>query len=131
MNKEKADKIVTITLTDERPVKVTNGKWPVMASASLDRDHRNQEIFRRYYLRVRIHDTGADNENHNPHPDGKCLVYGWYETSWQGEHGAQAGYRCDIGNVVTTIRTVGERIGAPQHLIDECVADLPATEEKE
>lgn len=131
MNKEKADKIVTITLTDERPVKVKNGLWPVMASASHDRDHNNQEIFRRHFLRVRIHDTGADNENHNPHADGRCIVYGWYESSYQGESGAQAGYRCKIEDVVETIRKVGERIAAPQWLVDECVADLPAVEENE
>lgn len=130
MNKEKAEKIVTITLTDERPVKVKNGQWPVMASASNDRDHNNQEIFRRHYLRVRIHDTGTDLETHNPHPDGRCLVYGWYESSYQGESGAQAGYRCQIEDVVPTIRQVGERINAPQWLADECVADLPAVEEE-
>lgn len=126
MNKEKAEKVVTVTLTDERPVMVKNGLWPVMASATHDRDHNNQEIFRRHYLRVRIHDTGADNESHNPHPDNRCLVYGWYESSYQTESGAQAGYRCQIEDVVATIRKVGERIGAPEWLIDGCVADLPA-----
>lgn len=125
MNKLHADKVSTITLTDARPIKVRNGDWPVMASASHDTDHNNQEIFRRHYLRVRIHDTGADNETHNPHADGACIVYGWYESSWQGEHGSQCGYRCQIDEVVETIRRVGEYIDAPLWLIDQCVGDLP------
>lgn len=128
MTQEQHDKQVTVTLTDERPVRVKNGLWPVMAKASEDRDHNNQELFRRFYLRVRIHDTGESLDESNPHADGQCLVYGWYESSYQGEAGAQAGYRCHIDEAPETIRNVGERIGAPQWLIDDCVADLPAVE---
>lgn len=136
MNKEQADKKVKVTLTDERPVTVRNGNWPVMASATRDTDHNNQELFRRYYLRVRQHDIGFGSvedgvDAPNPHPDGRCLVYGWYESSYQGESGSQAGYRCDINDVVETIRKVGDRIKAPEYLIDECVADLPEVEEEE
>jgi hypothetical protein len=131
MTKETAEKVTTVTLTDERPVRVKNGLWPVVATASHDRDHNNQEIFRRHYLRVRQHDTGADLETLDPHEDGRCLVYGWYSSSYQGEAGSQAGYRCQIEDVVETIRKVGERINAPEWLIDQCVADLPAVDEKE
>lgn len=128
MTKIEAEKVYNITLTEERPVRVKNGLWPVVAKASHDRDHNNQEIFRRHYLRVRQHDTGADLDRLIPHPDGQCLVYGWYESSYQGEHGAQAGYRCDLADVVETIRTVGEAIDAPQWLIDQCVGDLPTVD---
>lgn len=133
MTKETADKKHTITLTDERPVTVKTQYWPVIAKASKDRDHNNQDLFRRYYIRVRQHDTGAgivgDETTLTAHPDGRCLVYGWHSSSWQGESGSQAGYRCHIDDIVATIRQVGDRIGAPQDMIDDCVADLPATDE--
>jgi len=129
MTKETAEKTVTITLTDERPVTITNGRWPVVAKATHDTDHNNQQIFCRHYLRVRQHDTGESLDELKPHTDGQCLVYGWYQDDHQGAHGAQAGYRCHIDDVVGTIRTLGEKIGAEEWLIDECVANLPAVEE--
>lgn len=143
MTTEIKDKKHTITLTDERPVIVRDWSWPVVAKASEDTDHNNQELFRRYYLRVRLHaKSSSDQEKMQwygalkegapalaPDEDGRCLVYGWYESSHQFESGSQAGYRATMDNVVEIIRKVGERIGAPEHLIDECVADLPVKEE--
>jgi hypothetical protein len=130
MKQELADKTHTIALTDERPVTVKTKFWPVIAKATRDRDHNNQEIFRRYYLRVRQHDTGAkivgEDTIFTPHEDGRCIVYGWYESSWQGESGSQAGYRCSIDEVVAKIREVGDYIGADRDLIDRCIADLPS-----
>ena len=107
----------TITLTGRAPVTIDEAVWPVVARAAKDRDHNNQELFRRYYLTVR------------KHADGRALVYGTYSTSWQGEEGKRGGYQIDKeADVAATIAEVGELIGAPQSVIDECVADLPAEE---
>ena len=46
---------ITIALTDARPIRVTKALWPLVAKASENRDHNNQELFRRYYIRVRLH----------------------------------------------------------------------------
>lgn len=107
----------TITLTGRAPVTIDEAIWPVVARAAKDRDHNHQELSRRYYLIVRKHE------------DGRALVYGTHSTSWQGEEGKRAGYLIDRdANVAATIAEVGELIGAPQSVIDACVADLPPEE---
>jgi len=136
---------ITITLTDARPMRVKKTLWPIVAKASEDRDHNNQELFRRYYLRVRRHAVrlpdgaesdmawyGGDKDGAPtlaPHPDGRVVVYGWYESSYQNESGAQAGYICTLDEAPARIREVGEAISAPSHLITECCGDLPPVDE--
>jgi hypothetical protein len=135
---------VKITLTDARPILVKKNNWPLVAKASHDRDHNNQEIFRRHFLRVRLHAKqggpgdlkyyggGKDGApSLDAHKDGRCVVYGWYESSYQGESGSQAGYACTLDDVVEKIRRVGEAIGAEEWLIMECISDLPEVVEPE
>jgi len=132
---------VTITLTDERPARVSKNNWPLVARASEDRDHNNQELFRRYYLRVRLHAVettdderaieyhgGKDGPLLAAHSDKRAVVYGWYESSYQGESGSQSGFRCTLDECAETIRRVGEAIGADESLVMECIGDLPPTD---
>lgn len=136
----------TITLTDARPMRVSKALWPLVAKVSNDRDHNNQELSRRHYLRVRLHaqKTEADGESMQyygrdkdasprlaPHPDGRVIVFGWYETSWQGESGISGGYCCALDEAPAMIRKVGEEIGADESLIIECIGDLPPQVESE
>jgi hypothetical protein len=134
------DNKIVITLTNARPLQVSKVLWPLIARATEDRDHNNQELFERYYLRVRQHCVltedpekaisyhGSESEGAAkvaPHEDGRVVVYGWHETSYQGSHGIEAGEVCSLDEAPAVIRQVGEAIGAPEHLITSCCGDLP------
>lgn len=107
----------TITLTGRAPVKIDEDSWPVIARAAKDRDCNNQELSRRYYLTVR------------QNADGRAIVYGIFSTSYQGEDDKRAGRVVSNGkNVAATIAEVGGLIGAPESVIDQCIADLPPEE---
>jgi hypothetical protein len=111
---------ITLVLTDERPIKVKKEAWPVVASA---KDYDNQYEFqanRTWHLRVR------------QHADGRCIVTGTYDTAFQGERGARAGYRVAAGDddaLIQAIRDAAEAIGKPE-LAAACIADLPAQTEE-
>ena len=132
---------VKITLTDARPMLVKQINWPLVSKASDDTDHNNQELNRRYYLRVRVHAQKGDGGleyygGDKPdaialelHADGRCVVYGWSESSYQGESGNQAGYVCSLDDAPDKIRAVGEAIGAEEWLIMDCISDLPPVTE--
>jgi len=130
---------ITIPLTNSRPLRVTKALWPLVAKASDDRDHNNQEKFRRAYIRVRIHATpvekgkgtlpyyGIDKEGAQEmriHKDTRCIVQAWTESSWQGEDGSSAAYICTLDEAADTIRAAAEEAGCPQ-LIWDATADLP------
>jgi hypothetical protein len=132
---------VTITLTDERPMRVDKKSWPLVAMATEDRDHNNQDLNRRYYLRVRLHAVETTNDalaikyygeengpSLAPHEDMAAVVYGWSESNWQDESGTQSGFRCTLDTCAATIRAVGEAIGADESLVMECIGDLPPTD---
>jgi hypothetical protein len=102
-----------INLSDSRPVRIKLADWPRVVDVANDTDHNNQELNRRHYIRV------------HQHADGRAIVYGWRESSWQGEHGVEAGYRCDQSDVPEKINQVGEAISAPTWLIQEAISDLP------
>lgn len=107
----------TITLTGRAPVKIDEDSWSVIARAAKDRDCNNQELSRRYYLTVR------------QNADGRAIVYGIFSTSHQGEDDKRAGRVLSNGqNVAATIAEVGGLIGAPESVIDQCIADLPPEE---
>lgn len=106
-----------ITLTDERPVLVTDEEWPVVASASHDKDGSGNQANRRQYMRVR------------QHADGRCLVYGWSESSWQGEHGRQAGFRATPDDCPRQLRMVAGLVGIEEWLVMQCISDLPAQDD--
>lgn len=131
---------ITITLTDARPIRVSNRTWPLVAKATRATDHNNQDLTRRHYLKVRqqamqIPDGVADAMEYYgsskaeytlaPHPDDRLVVYGWSESSYQSEHGSEAGFVCSLDEAAEMIRRVGEIIGADKTLISDCCGDLP------
>jgi hypothetical protein len=106
---------LTISLTDRAPVKIDRNLWPVIASAD-DHDGKVEcQANRRWKLLVREHD------------DGRSIVYGIYTTNWQNEHDRRGGALVDKGgNIAAAIRSVGDRLGFTEDLIQSCIADLPA-----
>jgi len=106
----------TITLTDRPPVTILEADWPVIASA---RDHDGQiecQANRRWGITVRQHE------------DGRFIVYATYSSQYQGEHGYRGGELVAPpgDDLPAVIRRVGERGEFSAHIIDECIADLPA-----
>lgn len=119
----------TITLTDHPPVLIREDEWPEIASCKDDSfaeadpgrhgQALNQGELTEWTLRVRRH------------ADGRALVYGvvtvpgWRSdlSDWRG------GELLDSdADVAATIRRVGQDGEIPDHVIRECVADLPAQE---
>lgn len=135
---------ITIALTNARPISVTSALWPIVAKGTEDRDHNNQELFRRYYIRVRQHGAkaqegtlayyGGDKDGAltlRPHRDGRCIVTARYSTSWQGEADKHAAYICTLDEVADKVREAGEEIGAPEDVIWDCLSELPPVEIEE
>lgn len=111
----KTDNRLTISLTGRPPVSITKSAWPVLVRVAHDRDECGNELSRRYCLTVR------------QHADGRALVYGSYESSWQGERGYRAGELHPAGaDLAAAIGSVGEEIGAPGHVITDAIEQLPA-----
>jgi len=111
----------TITLTNRPPVEIDEDAWPVIASGSWWDSKIERDWNRRYSLKVR------------QHSDGRTIVYGTYQTRWEGERDARAGrllQRADllagVEDIVDAIRGVAADLGAPDVLVRETIADLPA-----
>lgn len=113
-------KKLTITLTNRPPVSVDTEVWQKVASAS---DHDNQyecQANRRWDLFVRQCQTEDDD---------RCIVYGVYNTAYQGEPDRRGGEIVDsIEEVPAAVKRVAEYLGFEERLADECIADLPAEE---
>lgn len=109
----------TITLTDRAPVKIDEEAWPLIASAEWHDGQVRCQANHEYTIRVR------------EHADGRRIVYGIYDTTWQGGQGRRAGYLlpdADMAATVRAIEEVSERIGDAHGVADACIADLPAEE---
>ena len=112
----------TITLTDRPPVRIREADWPVIASAVGDSRTRPEEPDYEtddYAVRVR------------QHADGRTIVYSVVDgaTTWTGTESRREGELLDAGaDVAAAIRRVGEEAEIPDHLIRDCIADLPAVE---
>jgi len=119
----------TITLTDRTPVRIAEDAWPLVAEATdnsfagNDYGRLRQALARNevdtYSLRVR------------QHADGRTLVYGVLcgATVWTGTTDHRGGELLPDGSdIPAAIRRVGEECGLPDHVIRECIADLPAEE---
>lgn len=106
-----------IVLTDAQPVDVTAAEWPVVAEArSWDNTYEFQAN-RIWTLKVR------------QHADGRCIVYGVYETSYRDDRWARAGEIVDsIEEAIGATHRVGDHLDFPDYLADECIGDLPAVE---
>ena len=105
-----------ITLTNARPVRVSNEDWPVIVL----HDHteiQEDGLSTEYHLRVRKH--AAD--------DQQCIVYGW-SLALRGT-GAKiklnGGYRCRLDQSALFLRNVGAHIMAPKAFVLECITKLP------
>ena len=109
-------KIRIITLTNRPPVRIMDADWPLIAKG-WDGDNRAipQQSNREWTIRVR------------QHADGRSIVYGIYDTAWQGEANMAAGELLAAGDdLVSAIRRVGADIEASDRAIRACIADLPA-----
>jgi hypothetical protein len=106
----------TITLTDRPPVEVDTDEWPQIAGAWHHDGEVEAQALHHYGLEVR------------EHADGRRLVYGVYTTVFPGETDLRHGELLDepADTTVGAIHRTAERIHAPQHLADECIASLPA-----
>ena len=108
---------ITIKLTNRRPITIVEDNWPLIARAK-DWDNTYEfQANRTWRIRVRQHE------------DGRTVVYGVYDTHYQGECNRVAGYLLetdDEAQITRAIRDVGEHIGCEDCMIDECIADLPA-----
>ena len=121
----------TITLTGRRPVTITEADWPLIAVATGDSYHggdycQHEQASSRgeidkYAIRVRQHE------------DGRAIVYamlGAADSAWGAPaHGVD--YRGGAllaadADLAAAIQRVGAEAELPDHLIRECIADLPA-----
>ncbi len=107
-----------ITLSNRPPVKIKEAEWPVIAKASwCDNPAIPVQANRSALVRVR------------QHADGRSIVYGTYDTQWQGESGLKSGLLLDAGaDVAAAIYEVVDDLGVTATMAAECVADLPAEE---
>jgi hypothetical protein len=127
----------TITLTNRRPVTITEDDWPMIAEASGDsykgndggrhRQASAQGELDTYTLRVR------------QHADSRVLVYGKFDaaSAWTGSEDWAGGELLDERttgeappqpDIAAAIRRVGENGHIPDRVIRDCIADLPAVE---
>jgi len=119
----------TISLTDRAPVRIDEDLWPVVATASDGVRMRNGTPLPDY--------EQAEWSLHvRQHADGRVLVYGGARAPSRGwpTHGASdwrggellaagADLAAAIGRVGADLVRLG---GAPESVIRECIADLPA-----
>jgi hypothetical protein len=107
----------TITLTDHAPVTVREDAWPIIAQARWWRGEIEHQADRKWWMKVRRH------------ADGRTIVYGGYQTRWQGESDRKAGALLDNDKpTIITIRIIADDLNAPEELVRELIADLPAVE---
>ena len=113
-------KKLTVTLTDRRPVTIDVDTWPTIGKAK-DWDNQHEcQANRTWILTVRQCQTEGDD---------RCLVYGVYDTAFQGESGLRGGELVDsLDDVPVAVKRVAEYLGFESRLADECIADLPADE---
>lgn len=116
MNEDK----LTITLSDRAPVRITKAEWPIIAEGHGPR-YRDQvkenDATRKWRLVIRRH------------ADGRMIAYGIFTTQWGDEHDLRAGELLGAeADPVAALRRIAESIGAPEDVVANTVADLPATE---
>lgn len=108
----------TITLSNRPPVKIREAEWPIVAKANWnDNPAIPVQANRKASVRVR------------QHADGRTIVYGVYESQWQGESDLRSGLLLDKGaDVAAAIYEVVDDLGVTATIAAECVGDLPAEE---
>jgi hypothetical protein len=119
-------KVLTITLTGRRPVRVDTAAWPAIASAADDSYRGNdyarhqQALYRgevdRYRLTVR------------QHADGRALVYGVLDAA-NGGRSIRGGELLTPGaDVAAAIARVAVACNLPEFLAHLCIGRLPVEE---
>lgn len=133
----KADRRITVALSDSRPVRIRVGDWPLIASATWFSGQHECQANEEAEIRVRQHDADTDPDRIVPHADGRVLVYGSRDRGPGGPmeyRGRSAGYmlapiapatEVTTEQIVRAIRRVAGAIDMPD-LASECIADLPA-----
>src|SRR5216684_1858168 len=102
-------KTLTITLTGRAPVTVDKAEWPIIASSKRHDGQVEVQANRTWRLAVR------------QHADGRAIVYGVYDTNWQGAHGKRGGELLAAGDdIPAAIARVAEHVGC-EDIADECV----------
>lgn len=105
--------IILVKLTGRPPVRINETAWPIVASgeANNSRNGIDRDATRSAELIVRRH------------ADGRALVYGSYDTRWQGEHGSHAGELLEPGaDIVEAVRRIGAELwgdGLAQAVLDD------------
>jgi hypothetical protein len=112
---------LTITLSGRRPVRIRKDHWPVITSGRQWNGEFEAQADRAYYLTIR------------KHADGRAIIYGRYETRWQGEHDIRAGMMLQpttAEKLEAAIHEIAGEIGleSDDHAVRECLAGLPAEE---
>lgn len=108
----------TITLSDRPPVVIREDRWPMRAEAEIhnSRNGIDRDWTRRHLLFLRCH------------ADGRMILYGKYQTKWQGERDLAGGEMLEAGaDVRDAAYRVAEVIGYEGHeLVRLLLADMPA-----
>lgn len=113
----------TITLTDRRPVTISEAEWPLIASY----DDRPGSM--RQGTPVPDYETDRHTIRVRQHADGRAVVYGVLDaaTAWTGTESRRGGELLAAGaDLAAAIARVGEDCGILDAVIRGCVADLPA-----
>ena len=111
----------TITLTGRRPIVIDEDVWPLIASS---KDHDNQyevQANRKWHLFVRMCQTEGDD---------RCIVYGIHTSAFRNESDRRGGeIVASLDDVPAAVQRVANNLDfGKQHLVEECIADLPAEE---
>lgn len=121
----------TITLTNRRPVRITDHNWPILAKAEDDSYHGDD--YGRHQQALALAECDTYRLIVRQHADGRTLVYGILDAAIGAWHAPAAGESWRGGELLDTgadlamaIRRVGESGNLPDSLIRECIASLPA-----
>jgi len=112
----------TIRLTDRRPIRIKDENWPVIASVSSWDGQYESQAFKKWKIFVRSFYCRQKNN------EQRYIVYGWYDSAWQGDDSITSGYVIDNEkDLISTIKLVCSEIG-DESLARSCINDLPSEE---
>lgn len=115
-------KTITITMSEQSPLKLDPETWPIIASADRHDGAVACQANTEWYIRVR------------EHADGRRVVYGGKTAGNGGQYASfrelRGGYLVAPGDEQATIRAIRRIAGiiGDDQLGAECIGDLPARE---
>lgn len=114
----------TISLTGRPPIRISDDRWPVIASGGRLRDHNGQDLARA--AKVFVRQEWPEGMPLSP-SESRCIVYAVYQTLFQGEQDRRAGEIVEAGgDLIGAIYRVVEAIEADRWIAEECIQNLPA-----